>query len=76
MLIRASVNAIDVIFLLEMRGTKSAYNFIIHFRSQFASSLFFADSLKEIPDVQQGIHNATPGSAVYTPMAGLYHVAK
>ena len=52
MFVCTRTNAIDVIAFLKVWSSERSYNLVIHVRSYFASSLFLADSLKKVPDIQ------------------------
>ena len=76
MFISACANAIDMVSFLKVRSSKSAHYLVVHIRSYLASSLFFAESLKKVPNIQQCVHDTTPPSAVRMCMARPDHVAK
>lgn len=76
MFISACANAINMVSFLKVRSSKSAHNLVVHIRSYLAPSLFLADSLKKVPNIQQRVHNTTPPSAVSMCMARSNHVAK
>ena len=76
MFISACAYAIDMVSFFKVRASKSAHNLIVHFRSYLASSLFLADSLKKVPNIQQRVHYTTPSSAMSMCLAGPDHVAK
>jgi len=74
MFISARAYTIDMVSFLKVRSPKSAHNLVVHFRSYLAPSLFLADSLEKVPDIQQRVHNTTPPSAMSMCMAGPDHV--
>ena len=76
MFISACANAINMISFLKVRSSKSAHYLVVHIRSYLAPSLFFADCLEKVPNIQQCVHDTTPPSAVSVCMARPNHVAK
>lgn len=76
MFISARTYAIDMVSFFKVRASKSAHNLVVHFRSYLAPSLFLADSLKKVPNIQQRVHYTTPSSAMSMCMTGPYHVAE
>ena len=76
MFISACANTINMISFLKVRSSKSAHYLVVHIRSYLAPSLFFADCLEKVPNIQQCVHDTTPPSAVSVCMARPDHVAK
>ena len=76
MIISACAYAIDMVSFLVVWSSKSAHNLIVHFRSNLAPSLFLAESLKKVPDIQYRVHNTTPPSGMSMCTTRPHHVAK
>ena len=76
MFISACANAINMVSFLKVGSSKSAHYLVVHIGSYLAPSLFLADSLEKVPNIQQRVHNTTPPSAVSMCMARPDHVAK